>query len=75
MDVLYCCFAQQLVPDTAAITAHFAALDDILDCLPIKDKDRVTDLTCQLCGEHQKDAFRQGLLTGFHLSQELNEQV
>ncbi len=75
LDVLHCCFSQRLVPDTAVISTCFAALDAIVDRLHLKDRDRVVDLTCQLCGEHQKNAFRQGLLTGFHLSREINEQL
>lgn len=73
LDVLHCCFRQRLIPDTEAIKTRFAALDDILSGLPLKDRDKVTDLTCQLCEEHQKDSFRQGLLAGFHLFRDLRE--
>ena len=73
LDMLFCCYNQRNCLNTATVRQHFQQLDDILDVLPLQQQDQVVDLTCDLCVEYQKDAFREGILVGFRLYQELQE--
>ena len=74
LDMLFCCYSQRNCLNTATVRQHFGQLDDILDILPLQQADQVIDLTCDLCVEYQKDAFREGTLVGFRLYQELQER-
>ena len=60
LDMLFCCYRQQNGSDTVKIRACFAELDDILKVLSISQADRVADLACSLCDEHQKESWRYG---------------
>ena len=73
LDMLYCCYHQQKSVDAPAVKAYFSQLDQVLDSLPIQLADQVVDLACDLCGEHQKQAFREGILVGFCLYTELHQ--
>lgn len=66
-EQLYNCYRELHPCDTEAILRDFAALDHILRKLPLKEHDKVWDLTCRLCGGHEQAAFLEGLRTGIHL--------
>ena len=60
--------------DSAAIHRRFQELDQILRRLPVSEHTQVTDLVCDLCGEHMEQSFLAGVETGFRLSAELGPQ-
>lgn len=71
LDMLICCYSQRNCVNTDTVRQNFRSLDAILDRLPLAQRDQVIDLTCDFCVEHQGDAFRQGVLVGFRLYEEL----
>lgn len=71
LDMLFCCYSQHKNLDTATVKMCFSQLDDILQNLTLQQTDEIVDLTCALCDEHQKNAFREGVTVGFRLYQEL----
>lgn len=74
LDMLYCCYHQQKSVDTPTIKTYFSQLDQVLGRLPIQLSDQVVDLACDLCSVYQKQAFREGVLAGFRLYEELHGQ-
>lgn len=74
LDMLFCCYNQRNCLNTDTIRQCFRQLDAILDKLPLQQQDQVVDLTCDLCSEYQKDAFREGISVGFRLYQDLQER-
>ena len=74
LDILFCCYNQNNRLNTAAITQQFQQLDDIVRILPIQQQDKVIDLACDICVEHQRKAFREGVLVGFRLYEELQKR-
>lgn len=73
LDMLYCCYNQQKGVDTAAVNHCFLVLDTIMKELSVVKASRVIELVCQLCGEYQKDAFKEGMLVGFYIYNELHK--
>ena len=73
LDMLFCCYSQRSCVNSATVRQSFRQLDEILDTLPLPQQDQVVDLTCDLCVEYQKNAFREGVLVGFRLYQELQK--
>ena len=71
--MLFCCYNQRNRLNTDIIRQSFSQLDTILGVLALQKQDQVIDLTCDLCGEYQKDAFREGMSIGFRLYKELQE--
>ena len=74
LDMLFCCYSQRNCLNTVTIRENFQQLDDILDILPLRQQDQVIDLTCDLCVEYQREAFREGVSVGFRLYKELLER-
>ncbi len=57
--------------DNAAIRCRFEKLDQILKPLTLTQNNQVFNLVCDLCTEHTKKAFLEGVQAGFCLSREL----
>jgi hypothetical protein len=51
--------------------ASVPKVDAWLEKLPLEAQDDIFNVTCRLCGFHEKKVFRDGLLVGFHLCGEL----
>ena len=71
LDMLFCCYNQRKCLNTDTVRRNFRELDDILNILPLHQQDRVIDLACELCVEHQREAFQEGIFVGFRLHDEL----
>ena len=71
LDALYQCYADNLKGDSAFIKGQFQQLNNLLCDLSICEQDLVVDNVCRLCGAYQKDAYKDGMVTGFHLCREL----
>lgn len=71
LDLLYYCFCIQNDLDTQEIRQSIQQMDDILKNLSLEDNDTLFDVVCDLCEKYQHEAFRTGLLVGFHLCKEL----
>ena len=75
LDMLYCCYHQQNNTDTQEVKQLFRELNTALETLPDDMEYRIFTLTCQLCGLHKQAAFREGLLVGFRLYNEMDDKL
>ena len=64
LDILYDSYREQHPVNSEEIGRQFVSLADILGKLPLKEHDRVWDLTCDLCIKHEKNGFLEGVHTG-----------
>ena len=71
VEVLYYCYCVHRSLDTEQIRKSFQQIDEITRKLTLKENDQISDLTCQLCDQYQREAFREGLQVGFRLFREL----
>jgi len=71
LDMLYDGYREAHPTNTEEIGRRFMSLADILDNLPLTEHDQVWDLTCDLCMEHEKNGYLEGIRTGFFLCLEL----
>ena len=71
LELLYYCFCIQNDLDTEEIRKNIQEMDDILKNLSLEDNDTLFDTVYDLCEKYQHEAFRTGLLVGFHLCKEL----
>lgn len=71
LDMLYDSYREQHPVNTVEIGGKFVSLADILNKLPLKEHDQVWDLTCDLCMEHEKSGFLEGIRMGTSLCMEL----
>ena len=72
LDALYQHYADNLKGDSASIMQQFQQLNDLLDAFSIREQDQVVDLVCNPCATYQKEAYKDGLVAGFHLYRELS---
>lgn len=71
LDQLYLVYSESHEPDPPEVENGFAELEAFLEALPLDDTSAVFSLTCRLCTVYEKKAFRDGLLYGAYLMQEL----
>lgn len=71
LDLLYDSYREQHPVNTVEIGRKFVFLADILNKLPLKEHDQVWDLTCDLCMEHERNGFLEGIRMGTSLCLEL----
>lgn len=71
MEMLYHYYRTANVVDTKEIRENFFQLDEVLGKLTLKECDKVWDLTCALCSEHEKHGFMEGVRVGASLAVEL----
>jgi len=73
VNILYT-FRQEHYPtDTAEIKESFSELNEVLSKLTLRECDRVWDLCCRLCTQHEKEGFLAGLRIGAALTAELTD--
>ena len=71
LDALFYVYQDLNPTDSEEIKACFSRLNDILGKLPLRECDKVWNLTCQLCTEHARSAFQTGVQVGAKLITEL----
>lgn len=71
LELLYYCFCIHNDLDTEEIRKNFQQMEEILKKLCLDDNNTLFNMTCDLCEKYQHEAFRTGLLVGFHLHKEL----
>ena len=74
LGMLSCCYCQRKGSDSMEVQKEFHRLDTLLEKLSIQEQDQLMDITCTLCGDHQREAFADGVLTGFRLFTELMQE-
>ena len=71
LEVLCYYYCTSSSADNALIRCQFKELNDILSKLTLAENDAVFALTSDLCTSHVRQAFIDGIRTGFHLLNEL----
>lgn len=59
--------------DTDEIKAAFDELYQRMNGMPLREMDRILDVVCALCKDHQMSGFADGVKVGLLLAKELNE--
>ena len=73
MDQLYQAYTESHESDPAEIGDGFTELEEFLHALPLEDNNAVFNLCCRLYSAYERKAFRDGLLYGAHLIQEITD--
>ncbi len=74
LDMLYYRYSECNRLDNAEIKAAFSALYRQMHGMSIREMDRIIDVVCTLCREHEKAGFTEGVKTGIQLIYEIIEE-
>lgn len=58
--------------DTEEIKVDFEKLYQQMNGMPLREMDRIVDVVCALCKNHQLSGFADGIKVGLLLAKELN---
>lgn len=73
LDFLYTAYCDTHDNDTPKLRSLFAQLSDHLESLPREKNDTMFSIIVQLCTEHERLAFTEGIRWGFQLHTELTQ--
>lgn len=73
LGMLYCRYNECNTLDTAEIKSNFEELYKEMHGMPLREMDRIVDVVCALCKDHQQSGFAEGVKVGLLLAKELNE--
>ena len=71
LEFLYLCFSENQTSDNDAIKKSFQELNDCTAYLSLSENDKICNIVCHLCSEHERRAYRAGFQTAFRLMEEL----
>ena len=71
LDMLYYRYSEYNWLDNAEIKAAFADLYQQMDGMSLREMDRIIDVVCTLCREHEKAGFTEGIKVGIQLAKEM----
>ena len=71
LDMLYYRYSECNRLDNADIQTAFADLYQQMHGMPLREIDRIIDVVCTLCREHEKAGFTEGIKTGILLYNEV----
>lgn len=66
-ETLYRIYRELHPRESEVVRDAFSRLDMVLKELPLKEYDKVWDLTCEICGASEEQAFLEGLRVGIWL--------
>lgn len=72
LDMLYAYYNEFNGFDNIPIKDGFENLYARIEELCLRDKDKIIDIVCSLCREHEKAGFAEGVKVGIRLEQELS---
>lgn len=72
LDMIHYIFTACNPINTDIIQQDFKKLGGILQSLPFNEHDVFFNTVCDLCYQHEKAAFYQGISVGMHLMTEIN---
>ena len=73
LGMLYCRYNECNRMDTAEIKEDFEILYQKMNGMTLREMDRILDVVCALCKDHQLSGFAEGVKVGLLLSKELNK--
>lgn len=71
LEMLFCHYNEFNRFDTEAIKLDFDKLYARMEQLHLRDMDKIIDIVCSLCREHEKAGFSEGVKVGMRLEKEL----
>ena len=74
LDMLYYRYSECNRLDNAEIKAAFTDLYQQMHDMSLREMDRIIDVVCTLCREHEKDGFTEGIRVGIQLAKELEQR-
>ena len=74
LEQLYLAYANSHEFDPPEIRSGFAALETLLESLPLDNNNSVFNLTCRLCTHYERKAFLDGVQYGAALMMELTRE-
>lgn len=72
LDMLYYRYSECNRLDNAEIKATFADLYQRMNRMSLREMDRIIDVICTLCPEHEKAGFTEGIKVGFAISMQFD---
>ena len=72
LDMLYYRYSECNRLDNAEIKAAFTDLYQKMHGMSLREMDRIIDVVCTLCREHEKAGFTEGVKVGIELGEEMN---
>ena len=71
LEMLYCYYHECNNADSDAVKAAFEDLYQRMQGMTLREMDRIVDVVCILCTEHEKSGFEEGVKVGVLLAQEI----
>jgi hypothetical protein len=72
LDMLYYRYSECNRLDNAEVKAAFADLYQQMHGMSLWEMDRIIDVVCTLCREHEKAGFTEGIKAGFAISMQFD---
>ena len=70
LEMLFTYYQQCNSTDTDAVRAAFEDLYQRMHGMPLREMDRIIDVVCTLCREHERAGFTEGVRVGIKLAEE-----
>ena len=74
LEMLYEYHDEHQTYDNEQIRADFQLLYQRMHGMPLKEVDKVIDAVCDLCRDHERSGFEDGVKIGFCLAEEVGEK-
>ena len=71
LDMLYYRYSECNRLDNAEIKAAFSDLYQRMHGMSLREMDRIVDVVCTLCREHEKTGFAEGVKFGIQIDHEI----
>ena len=71
LEMLFTYYHECNNTDTDSVKAAFGDLYQRMHGMPLRELDRIVDVICTLCREHEKSGFSEGVKVGIQLSVEI----
>ena len=72
LEILYLVYVENSGVDNDEIRQNFSNLYDALTDKTMRDIDDIIDIVCDLCCDHEKNGFIEGVKVGVKLAQEVD---
>ena len=73
LEMLFTYYHECNNTDTDAVKAAFEDLYQRMHGMPLREMDRIVDVVCTLCREHEKAGFVEGVKVGIRLNEEVQK--
>ena len=72
LEILYLVYVENSGVDNDEIRHNFSNLYDALTGKSLREIDDIIDIVCDLCSDHEKNGFVEGVKIGVKLAQEVD---